>query len=55
VAVNPFGVLAAALRAKMMRLDATSLMVLDRDATGRKRLGALWGYVGDHDVHVLET
>jgi transposase len=38
------------LAAKVMHLDGTSLPVLDRDAVGGKRLGALWGYVGDEDV-----
>jgi hypothetical protein len=38
------------LSAKVMHLDATSLPVLDRDAPGGKRLGALWGYVGDDNV-----
>ena len=36
--------------AKVMHLDGTSLPVLDRNAAGGKRLGALWGYVGDTDV-----
>jgi transposase-like protein len=31
------------LAAKVMHLDATGLPVLDRDAAGGKRLGALWG------------
>ena len=34
----------------VMHLDATGLPVLDRDAPGGKRLGALWGYVGNEDV-----
>ena len=38
------------LSAKVMHLDATGLPVLDRDAAGGKRLGALWGYVGDENV-----
>ena len=38
------------LAATVMHLDATGLPVLDRDAVGGKRLGALWGYVGDEDV-----
>lgn len=38
------------LAATVMHLDATGLPVLDRDAAGGKRLGALWGYVGDEDV-----
>jgi transposase len=38
------------LEAMVMHLDATGLPVLDRDASGGKRLGALWGYVGDENV-----
>ena len=38
------------LAAMVMHLDATGLPVLDRDASGGKRLGALWGYVGDESV-----
>lgn len=38
------------LAATVMHLDATGLPVLDRDATGGKRLGALWGYVGGTTV-----
>jgi transposase len=38
------------LAAKVMHLDGTGLPVLDRDAPGGKRLGALWGYVGDKNV-----
>lgn len=38
------------LEAKVMHLDATGLPVLDRDAAGGKRLGSLWGYVGDREV-----
>lgn len=38
------------LAAMVMHLDATGLPVLDRDAAGGKRLGALWGYVGDENV-----
>ena len=33
-----------------MHLDTTSLRGLDRAAAGGKRLGALWGYVGDENV-----
>lgn len=32
--------------ATVMHLDGTGLPVLDRDAPGGKRFGALWGYVG---------
>jgi transposase len=42
--------IAAVLGARVMHLDGTSLPVLDQEATGGKRLGALWGYVGDRDV-----
>jgi transposase len=42
--------LAAVLAANVMHLDGTSLPVLDRDAAAGKRLGALWGYVGDTNV-----
>jgi len=38
------------LAAKVMHVDATGLPVLDRDAVGGKRLGSLWGYVGDESV-----
>jgi len=38
------------LAAMVMHLDATGLPVLDKDAAGGKRLGALWGYVGDENV-----
>jgi transposase len=38
------------LAARVMHLDATGLPVLDRDAAGGKRLGSLWGYVGDENV-----
>jgi transposase len=38
------------LAAKVMHVDATGLPVLDRDAAGGKRLGSLWGYVGDEGV-----
>lgn len=39
--------LAACIGSKVMHLDATGLPVLDHGAPGGKRLGALWGYVGD--------
>jgi transposase len=39
--------LAECIGSKVMHLDATGLPVLDRGAPGGKRLGALWGYVGD--------
>lgn len=42
--------IAQVLTATVMHLDGTSLPVLDKQAKGGKRLGALWGYVGDTDV-----
>ncbi len=33
-----------------MHIDSTSLVVLDRASPAGKRLGSLWGYVGDEDV-----
>jgi len=39
--------LAECIASKVMHLDATGLPVLDHGAPGGKRLGALWGYVGD--------
>lgn len=41
---------AEVLVAKVMHVDATGLPVLDAEATGGKRLGSLWGYVGDESV-----
>ena len=38
------------LAAKVMHLDSTGIAVLDRDAVGGKRLGSLWGYVGDRET-----
>ena len=38
--------LAQVIDARVMHLDGTSLPVLDANAPGGKRLGALWGYVG---------
>jgi transposase len=34
----------------VMHLDGTSLAVLERGAPGGKKLGALWGYVGNRDT-----
>ena len=39
--------LAECIASKVMHLDATGLPVLDRGAPGGKRIGSLWGYVGD--------
>ena len=39
--------LAECIASKVMHLDATGLPVLDRSAPGGKRIGSLWGYVGD--------
>ena len=41
------------LVAKVMHLDGTSLPVLDRDSPAGKKLGALWGYVGDQEVAAI--
>jgi hypothetical protein len=38
---------AGCIASKVMHLDATGLAVLDRAARGGKRIGSLWGYVGD--------
>jgi transposase len=39
--------IAECIGSKVMHLDATGLPVLDHGAPGGKRLGTLWGYVGD--------
>jgi len=39
--------LAECIGSKVMHLDGTGLPVLDHGAPGGKRIGALWGYVGD--------
>lgn len=39
--------IAECIASKVMHLDATGLPVLDHGAPGGKRLGTLWGYVGD--------
>lgn len=39
--------IAECIAAQVMHLDATGLPVLDRAAPGGKRIGSLWGYVGD--------
>jgi transposase len=39
--------LADCIASKVMHLDATGLPVLDRGAPSGKRIGSLWGYVGD--------
>lgn len=42
--------MAQVLLAVVMHIDGTSLPVLDKDAAGGKKLGTLWGYVGDQDI-----
>jgi transposase len=42
--------IANVLTAIVMHLDGTSLPVLDRDSPGGKKLGTLWGYVGDEET-----
>lgn len=39
--------IAECIGSKVMHVDGTGLPVLDRDVPGGKRLGTLWGYVGD--------
>jgi len=39
--------LARVLAAPVMHLDGTGLPVLDRESPGGRKLGALWGYVGN--------
>lgn len=45
--------LAQVLEAEVMHLDGTGLTVLDRASPGGKKLGSLWGYVGDQDTAVV--
>lgn len=42
--------MAKVLGALVMQLDATSLPVLDRQAAGNKKIGSLWGYIGDGET-----
>lgn len=42
--------IAECIASKVMHLDGTGLPVLDHSAPGGKRLGTLWGYVGDNIV-----
>jgi transposase len=44
------GAIASVLTANVMHLDGTSLPVVDREAPGGKRIGTLWGYVGDRET-----
>lgn len=45
------------LHSTVMHMDGTGLPVLDSNADNNKRVGALWGYVGDNDavVYVYNT
>ena len=45
--------LAGIIDARVMHLDGTGLQVLDSEAAGGKRLGALWGYVGVNANEVM--
>ena len=45
--------LAGIIDARVMHLDGTGLQVLDSEAPGGKRLGALWGYVGVNANEVM--
>jgi transposase len=42
--------IAEVIAARIMHLDGTGLAVLDRAVAGSKRLGTLWGYVGDTSI-----
>lgn len=42
--------IASVLVSRVMHLDGTSLPVLDREAAGGKKIGTLWGYVGDRNT-----
>ena len=42
--------IAEVIVARVMHLDGTALAVLDRAVAGGKRLGTLWGYVGDDNI-----
>jgi transposase len=42
--------IAEVIAARIMHLDGTGLSVLDRSVAGGKRLGSLWGYVGDTSI-----
>ena len=45
--------LAEVIAARVMHLDGTGLAVLDPNAKGGKKLGALWGYVGVNANEVI--
>ncbi len=45
--------LAEVIAAQVMHLDGTGLMVLDGNAPGNKKIGALWGYVGVNAGEVI--
>lgn len=45
--------LAEVIAARVMHLDATGLPVLDGNAPGGKRIGALWGYVGVNEADTI--
>jgi hypothetical protein len=45
--------LAEVIAARVMHLDGTGLTVLDPNAPGNKKLGALWGYVGANANEVV--
>ncbi len=45
--------LAEVITARVMHLDGTGLTVLDGNAPGNKKIGALWGYVGVNAGEVI--
>ena len=47
--------IAIVIAARVMHLDGTGLAVLDRGVKGGKRLGTLWGYIGDQTAAYLYT
>jgi transposase len=47
--------IAECIGSQVMHVDGTGLSVLDRNAPGGKRLGTLWGYVGDEVAAYIYT
>jgi len=47
--------IAVVIAARVMHLDGTALAVLDRAIKGGKRVGTLWGYIGDQTAAYLYT
>jgi transposase len=49
------GAIAVVIAARVMHLDGTGLAVLDHGVQGGKRVGTLWGYIGDQTAAYLYT